>query len=201
MVGCDENIVREYFELNGFLVRQLKKREPATRKKRLSEERNFIVQNPALSAQAEMPGFQLFSNDVPLIFRALVVVKGWDTTRYTPAMLRSSTQTFNFLKKEVVAQTDYSFDEEDAGLDDLQSCLRLIILPALPTQEIQRQELFEMLKASGLDAVLTIRTILENLLRGIEPNHSYPRNDSLQLLRLLKVYDLVKDPQMELFKK
>jgi len=71
----------------------------------------------------------------------------------------------------------------------------------LPGQELQRQECIELLKARGVDAVLTLRTILENLLRSVESNHNYSRSPSLQLLRTLKIYDLVKDPQMELFKK
>jgi hypothetical protein len=47
--------------------------------------------------------------------------------------------------------------------------------------------------------VLTFRTILENLVQAVESNQSYAKSDTLQLLRLLRVYDMVKAAQLELF--
>ena len=41
--------------------------------------------------------------------------------------------------------------------------------------------------------------ILENLLRNVEVNHSYQKSDLLQMMRILKIYDMVKEPQMNLF--
>ncbi len=46
MAGFDENIVREYFELNGFFVRQLRKYLVQSRKKRADEEIDLVVYNP-----------------------------------------------------------------------------------------------------------------------------------------------------------
>ena len=52
MAGFDENIVREYFELNGFFVRQLRKYLVQSRKKRADEEIDLVVYNPS----ARVPG-------------------------------------------------------------------------------------------------------------------------------------------------
>ncbi len=46
---------------------------------------------------------------------------------------------------------------------------------------------------------ITFSTILENLLRNVEVNHSYQKSDLLQMMRILKIYDMVKEPQMNLF--
>lgn len=201
MAGFDENIVREYFELNGFLVRQLRKYQVHSRKKRTDEEIDLVVTNPKPPEAGEAPGFQLFSNDIHAIRRAVVVVKGWHTTRFTPTMLRSSSQIFNFLKKDVLAQAETCFSFEDELVGDLRPFSKILVVPSLPTQEVQRQESIELLKARGVDAIISFRTILENILRNIEPNQNYSKSDLLQLMRILKIYDMVKDPQLELFRK
>ena len=60
-------------------------------------------------------GFQLFSADMTKIRRAIVAVKAWHTSRFTPACLESSSRVFDFLKKEVLnkAETYFSFDESE----------------------------------------------------------------------------------------
>ena len=46
MSAIDEEIVREYFEQNGFLVRQVRKYQVQSRKKTSDEEIDLIVYNP-----------------------------------------------------------------------------------------------------------------------------------------------------------
>ena len=69
MAGFDENIVREYFELNGFFVRQLRKYLVQSRKKRADEEIDLVVYNPNASIDGVPAGFQLFSADMAKIRR------------------------------------------------------------------------------------------------------------------------------------
>ena len=47
MAATDEGIVREYFEQNGFLVRQARKYQVQSRRKAAEEEIDLIVFNPA----------------------------------------------------------------------------------------------------------------------------------------------------------
>ena len=204
MAGFDENIVREYFELNGFFVRQLRKYLVQSRKKRVDEEIDLVVYNPsASSSSGETAGFQLFSTDMSKISRAIVVVKAWHSSRFTPAMLKSSSRVFDFLKKDVLnkAETYFSFGEsvEDTEEVDPQYFTKILVLPGLPTSDPQRTESIQLLKDQGIDGIITFSTILENLLRNVEVNHSYQKSDLLQLMRILKIYDMVKEPQMNLF--
>ncbi len=205
MAGFDENIVREYFELNGFLVRQLRKYAIHSRKKRSDEEIDLIVANPQPAKDGGTAGFQLFSADVESIRRAVVVVKGWHTSRFSPSMLKSSSKIFNFLKRDVLerAEAYFEFNEEEDGAELIKeptSFVKILVLPSLPTNDPQRSESIEMLRKLGVDHILTFSTILENLIRRVEVNHSYQKSDLLQLMRILKIYDMVKDPQMQLFK-
>ena len=47
MSAIDEGIVREYFEQNGFFVRQVRKYQVQARQKRGDEEIDLLVYNPA----------------------------------------------------------------------------------------------------------------------------------------------------------
>jgi hypothetical protein len=204
MAGFDENIVREYFELNGFFVRQLRKYLVQSRKKRADEEIDLVVYNPNALADGVPGGFQLFSADMLKIRRAIVVVKAWHTSRFTPAMLKSSSRVFDFLKKDVLSKAEeyFHFDEAEVGSDvaaEHAGFMKILVLPGLPTADPQRSESIELLKAQGVDGIITFSTILENLLRNVEVNHSYQKSDLLQLMRILKIYDMVKEPQMNLF--
>ncbi|MGJ3241352.1 MAG: hypothetical protein ACFE0O_00125 [Opitutales bacterium] len=199
MAGFDENIVREYFELNGFLVRQLRKYQVQSRKKRSDEEIDLVVYNPN-PEEGTPPGFQIFSTDIQRVDRAIVVVKGWHTARFTPQMLRSSSQIFNFLKKEVLDRARDYFAFEPEILEEHRPFMKILVLPGLPGDDLQRDQSVALLKERGIDAIITFRTMLENILRRLEPNQSYAKSDLLQLLRILKVYDMVKDPQLEMFK-
>ena len=203
MAGFDENIVREYFELNGFFVRQLRKYLVQSRKKRADEEIDLVVYNPNAPIDGVPAGFQLFSADMAKIRRAIVVVKAWHTSRFTPAMLKSSSRVFDFLKKEVLnkAETYFSFEESevDPKVVGTGGFTKILVLPSLPTSDPQRTESIELLKEQGVDGIITFSTILENLLRNVEVNHSYQKSDLLQMMRILKIYDMVKEPQMNLF--
>jgi hypothetical protein len=50
-----------------------------------------------------------------------------------------------------------------------------------------------------VDGVLTLRSILENLLRQTSPSHSFLNQGVFHMLKLLKAYDLVKEPQLDMF--
>ena len=71
--------------------------------------------------------------------------------------------------------------------------------PSNGAMDPQRAESIALLKERGVDGIITFSTILENLLRKVEINHSYQKSDLLQLMRIMKIYDMVKEPQMQLF--
>ena len=72
MSAIDEGIVREYFEQNGFLVRQVRKYQVQARKKTGDEEIDLLVYNPSWQRGERKPDFFLFSNELPLVHRAMI---------------------------------------------------------------------------------------------------------------------------------
>lgn len=200
MSGFDENIVREYFELNGFFVRQLRKYQVQSRKKRFDEEIDMLIYNPKADNKIKPSGFQLFSNDIVNIHQAIVVVKAWHSSRFTPAILRSGTKVFDFLKKDVLTKVNdyFNFDEMNLGKNEA-TFTKILIIPSLPSGEPHRSESITLLKEQGIDGIISFATILESIIKNIEINHSYQKSDLLQLLRILKIYDMIKEPQMTFF--
>ncbi|MBC9868247.1 MAG: hypothetical protein F7B06_07245 [Opitutae bacterium] len=199
MSSVDEKIVREYFEQNGFLVRQLRKYQVQSRKKRRDEEIDLMVLNPSYSQRSRRPDFMLFSSELRYIHKAVVVVKGWHSLRFTPSMLRSSPEIFRFLEKQVVKQVSALFRpaSERVEEDDL---LKVLVLPGLPTENPYREQSMELLKEKGVDGIISFRSMLLDILARVEINRNYQKSDILQVLRIMKNYDLLNDPQLELFK-
>ena len=52
---------------------------------------------------------------------------------------------------------------------------------------------------NGITAVIPFRTMLSDLIEHIEVNRNYQKSDLLQVIRILKNYDLFAPPQLELF--
>ncbi|MCZ6675062.1 MAG: hypothetical protein O7C75_19185 [Verrucomicrobia bacterium] len=205
MSSVDESIVREYFEQNGFLVRQLRKYQVQSRKKTADEEIDLLVYNPSFQPNSRKPDFMLFSSELKYIHKAVVVVKGWHTLRFTPAMLKSSPEIFRFLEKTVVKKVSDLFFEDSKNQDESENdgegdLLKILVLPGLPTENPYREQSMQLLKEKGVDGIISFRSMLLDILAKIEINRNYQKSEILQVLRILKNYDLLGQPQLELFK-
>ena len=197
MSAIDEGIVREYFEQNGFLVRQARKYQVSARRKIAEEEIDLIVYNPLWRRDARPPDFFLFTTELPFVQKAIVAVKGWHTGVFTPNMLKSSPEIFGFLQENVLKEAARLFPSE-AGGGAAGALTKILVLPSLPTAEPFRSQSVALLKEHGVDAIISFRSMLLDLLAKIEINQNYNKSDTLQVMRLLKNYDLLKDTQMEL---
>ena len=197
MSAIDEGIVREYFEQNGFLVRQARKYQVQARRKVAEEEIDLVVFNPAWQRDSRKPDFFLFSNELPYVHKAIVSVKPWHTGVFTPNMMKSSPEIFRFLEENVVKQVARIFTP-DATEDAGGALTKILVLPSLPTAEPFRSQSVELLKAKGVDAIISFRAMLIDLLEKIEINQNYAKSDTLQVMRILKNYDLLRDTQMDL---
>ena len=198
MSAIDEGIVREYFEQNGFLVRQVRKYQVQARRKTGDEEVDLVVYNPSYARNSRKPDFFLFASELACIHRAIVVVKGWHTGRFTPAMLKSSPEIFRFLEENVVKEVTRFFpvDAEEPG--NAADVTKILVLPSLPTAEPFRSQSVTMLKEHGVDAIISFRSMLLDIIDSVEINKSYGKSDTLQVIRILKNYDLLKDAQLDL---
>ncbi|HAV13563.1 MAG TPA: hypothetical protein DCX06_08765 [Opitutae bacterium] len=203
MAAFDENLVREYFELNGFFVRQLRNHTVQSRKKQVEATNDLVVFNPSTPESAGLSSFQLFASDMTNLRGAVVGIKGWNESRFSPAILKSSSKTFDFLKKEVIAKSDLYFQtdepEDESTVDPYADYKRLIVVPAFPTNDQHRVDCAALFQEKGVHGVIVVSTILESLLRNVAVNHSYSKSEILQLLRVLKIYDMIREPQMTLF--
>jgi hypothetical protein len=191
MSSVSETIVREYFELHEFLVRQHRKYIVQT--KREEDDIDFFVLNPhPQKREGELP-FILASPDLQFVERAIVVVKGWHTETFSPAVLASAPEIFRFVEPKVFQQAVRAFGTDGAPM-------KLLVVPALPQGEDAREQSIALLRSKGVDAVIPFHTMLAGLVEHTEVNRNYQKSDLLQIIRILKNYDFFKEPQMELFK-
>ncbi len=204
MAAIDEGIVREYFEQNGFFVRQMRKHAVQARRKTGEEEIDLVVYNPAWARDRRKPDFFLFATELPCLHRAVVSVKPWHTDVFTPGTLKSSPELFRFLEDNVLREAVKFFPQEEtpapgeSGGVAAGELTKILVLPALPTQEPFRSQSVELLKAKGVDCIISFRAMLLDLIDKVEVNRHYRKSDTLEVIRILKNYDLVRDPQLDL---
>jgi hypothetical protein len=192
MPAVSETIVREYFELHEFLVRQPRKYINQTRRAE-EDDIDFFVLNPHPQTPAAPLSFVLGSADLAFIERAIVVVKGWHTETFSSAMLTHAPEIFRFVEPKVIQQAVRAFGKDSTPL-------KILVVPALPQAAAAREESIALLRSRGIDAVIPFHTMLATLVTQIEVNRNYQKSDLLQIIRILKNYDFFKEPQLELFK-
>ena len=191
MAAVSEAIVREYFELHGFFVRQHRKYIAPTRKE--DEEIDFFILNPQpRSGDTPLP-FVLTSDDLSRLVRAIVAVKGWHTESFSSAVLANAPEIFRFVEPPVFQRAAKAFGSDVPPT-------KILVVPALPQNEKARKQSIELLRGKGVDAVIPFHTMLADLVDQIEVNRNYQKSDLLQIIRILKNYDFFKEPQLELFR-
>ncbi len=192
MSAVSESIVREYFEQHEFLIRQRRKYIGQTRGQD-EDDIDFFVLNPHPQVQSGVMPFVLSSPDLIFIERAIVVVKGWHTKVFSTASLASAPEIFHFVEPKIFQQAARAFGKDGTPL-------KILVVPALPHNAQARLESIALLRSKGIDAVIPFHTMLADLIKETEVNRNYQKSDLLQLIRILKNYDLFKEPQLELFK-
>lgn len=191
MSAVSETIVREYFELHGFFVRQQRKYVAPSRRE--DDEIDFLVIHPRPQGPAGELPFILESSDLARVARGIVVVKGWHTETFSPGLLANAPEIFRFLEPSTFQGVARSFGGEGPPT-------KILVVPALPHGAEARQQTLELLRGRGLDAVILFPTMLADLIRQVEVNRNYQKSDLLQVIRILKNYGFFREPQMELFK-
>ena len=190
MSSVSETIVREYFELHEFLVRQHRKYIVQT--KRDEDDIDFFVFNPHPGKSSTPLPFILNSADLTRVERAIVVVKGWHTETFSQAVLMNAPEIFRFVEAATFKQAAKAFGEESTPL-------KILVVPALPHSAEGREQSVALLRAKGIDAVISFRTMLAEIIEKTETNRNYQKSDLLQVIRILKNYELLRGPQQDLF--
>lgn len=193
MAAVSETIVREFFEMHEFLVRQHRKYISPGRRADEEDDIDFFVLNPRAQVRDSALPFVMGPGDLRFVERAIVVVKGWHTETFSTARLSSSPHLFRFVEPKIFEQASRTF-----GKDGVPT--KILVVPSLPQSAQGRDQSIELLRSKGVDAVILFRTILKELVNKTEANRNYQKSDLLQIIRILKNYDLFKGPQLELFK-
>jgi len=113
----------------------------------------------------------------------------------TPTTIRRG-DFLDFIRKEACDAAKEAWASLPEG--EAAPATKILVLPGLPSQEPARAESIRLLKEAGVDHVISIRTIVENLVQHAETPTSR-ESPTLALLRLLRVYDMVRTTQLELF--
>ncbi len=192
MSAVSETIVREYFELHEFLVRQHRKHIAST--KRENDEIDFFVLNPHPEKRGSPPPFVLTSSDLRFVERAIVVVKGWHTEIFSSGRVANTPDIFRSVRTKIFQQ------QAAQALGEQATPAKILVVPALPHDQEARDKSIALLRSKGVDAVIPFRTLLADLIAQTEVNRNYQKSDLLQTIRILKNYEFIKEPQLELFK-
>ena len=186
----ESELVKIFFEVNGFYVKSHTQGSTGLPKKAgiYSILDIFNSRKPEHGNYS----FQLFASDIPKIEKAQVLIRSHHSQKTNLKMLKSSAKLFALIKKDInTFANDKPFSPE--------SSFNILVTPGFPTDTEQRNDLEKELKLYNVDYVLSYRTVFENILKEIDLNQKYAKDSPLEILRLLKIYDLIKGPQLELF--
>lgn len=192
MADISIELVREFFEAHGFLVRVSGKYKPIGRGKVQDAQISLAVVNlkPESGGTA---GFVLSPRDIKKVPMAIVKVKGWHTESFSPSVLTTFPGIFQFVTPSVIRLAQEFFGTKDFW--------KILVVPSLPVSKASLERSTEILKDKGINGVIEFKTILEAIVDLVVPNRNYFESDILQLVRLFKVYDMLKLGQMELFER
>lgn len=194
MASVNEQIVREYFETLGFFVIQPNKHQVAARHKLDAEEIDLLIARPGQAGVFNTPKEVVWGAPaLAKVQRAIVSIRGWHTDRFSPAVLKKNPDIFRFAELSVIKEARKTLG---AG-----SITRILCLSDLAAGSGPQEETLALLRAGGIDGVLSFRTMLLELVERVDVSKNYEKSDLLQILRLLKTYDLLRDGQLDLFEK
>ncbi|MDG1891629.1 MAG: hypothetical protein P8L18_09975 [Verrucomicrobiota bacterium] len=191
MASVNDQIVREFFEMHGFLVRQVRKHVSPMAED--AEESDFWIWKPAdTSPSAPRPG-DVSMRNIHALESAILFVKPWHTETFTAGIIEHDLE----LAKRLSRSVEGSEPDAQTFLEHQPS--KILILSRLPKGKSAREESITLIREKGFDGVLTFEEILPSLLDQVKVNRNYQRSDLLQTLRILKNYKLLRPLQLELF--
>lgn len=191
MTAVNEAVVREYFEMLGFLVGQPRKYTVPGRQKSAEEEVDLVVSNPTVKELKKPTSLVWTAVDFAAIDRAVVGIRGWHTERFYASRFEQAPDILRFVEPESM-----KFASSIMGTKEI---VKVLCLPRLPSSGELRAKSIKMLKEKGIDGVVSFETMLRELAASVETNRNYEKSDILQVIRLMKCYDLIRDDQLELF--
>jgi hypothetical protein len=184
-------LVREFFELHRFhvlthweLSRDL---APSTPSLPEAAPRLFITQT---SPESGPLPFLLRHGDVPGLSRAVVEVRAWHADRVYASVVEGNPVLGQVASAECRALAENAFASPDFRT--------LLVISELPASAQARARALQLLEGLGISHVIEFGTILRGLLDMVHPQGQYAPSATLQTLRLLKRYGLIRRQQLDL---
>lgn len=193
MSSVNDQIVREFFELQGYLVRQIRKHVSPMPDE--VEESDFWIWHPEQGKELDASKKNPIAQSIHSVTHAFVFVKPWHTETFSTGVIENDQD----LTKRLSSTLEASDAETKSWLQ--QEPQKILIVSNLSKSKSAREKSITLIREKGFDVVLTFDQILSDLLDKVERNRNYLRSDLLQTLRLLKNYGLVRPLQMELFER
>lgn len=193
----DEAIIREYLEQNGFLTRSLRKTRSQSKKTIKEEGLDIYASNPNFVDGVRAPSFLLFSSELRYVKSMVICIRGWHSDKAALASMSSGPDILKHLESSVLKKVktwiDLDGDREEL-VDD--SALKVLVAPVFPRQEAYRRQCAAALREKGVDAIISFKSVLLDLIDRSDTKLVYPKSEAMQMLRVLKTFDLIKDSQM-----
>ena len=187
MGDVNVQLVREFFELNLFQV--LTNWHPASRRVRPGEHGGqLFVQNTMAQSPRELP-FLVQPADVAAVERAVVEVRAWHGDRFYPSVIEANPVLYEFASRESLALASEVFQGRPFAT--------ILVVSELPASAELRVRSLGLLQNTGVGHVIEFAPILRDIVNRVDAYGTYPSSDTLQTLRLLKRYKLVRNQQME----
>ncbi len=137
----------------------------------------------------------LDSEKIKSIHCGIVSVKGWHTDVVSPSIVKK-------MQPDLVRFVEIGVQKYCSAFASISDkVVKIVVLPSITTSKEQRAKTVELLYSMGIDAVIQFRTILWDLINYVQVNHNYSKSDVLQVIRILKAYNVFKEPQLTLFER
>lgn len=186
MSDLNTQLVREFFELNQFRVLTHWQHQKLPR---VADAGAMLFIERMHPDTAEELEFLLRAPQAPLIHRAVVEVRAWHADRFYPSVVESSPVLAHVAGEEARALGLSVFGGADFTT--------ILVISELPTSSKPRARALELFQEMGVGHVIEFPTILQTILERISAHGNYAPSQTLQTLRLLKRYNLIRRQQLE----
>jgi hypothetical protein len=186
MTDVNVQLVREFFDLNGFhsMTYWQHDRERA----RADHGLQLFVENTAPASARDLD-LVLRPGDAAFLRRAIVEVRPWHNDKLYASAIDANQVLFEVAGPESMARGEQVF-----GTRDFKTVL---VISELPATIEARERSLDCFRQTAINHIIEFPVILHEILDTISPWVSYAPSQTLQTLRLLKRYDLIRFQQLE----
>jgi len=187
MTDINAQLVREFLEFNRFYVL------PYWRWAELDSHTEggilLFAERVDSPVTAPPPGFILRPEDFAALDRIVVDVRAWHGDRFYPSLIE---------KNPILGRLGENWARETVDrVFDGKSWKSILVVSEFSSNPDLRGRAAELLRAMGLDHAAEFSTLLAGLADAVDMWGNYGPSQTLQTIRLLKRYGLLRHQQME----